>query len=115
MAATLTIFDQTTSGEKTHSRTLDFPTARITARELIRKRVYEEVQEYNMRDPEYFRGLVQPTDAERVLNGYKLRQRRKIDWEEQYRKATEAFERNGFLILADDRQVENLDDEIEIR
>jgi hypothetical protein len=68
-----------------------------------------------MRDPEYFRGLVQPTDAERVLNGYKLRQRRKIDWEEQYRRATEAFERNGFLILADDQQVENLDDEIEIR
>ena len=36
-----------------------------------------------MKDPEYFRGLVQPTDAERVLNGYRLRQRRKIDWEKQ--------------------------------
>ena len=87
----------------------------MTVRELIRRRVYEEVQEYNLKDPDYFRGLVQPTDAERVLHGYRLRQRRKIDWEKQYQKAIEAFERNGFFILVDDRQVEGLDAEIEIR
>jgi hypothetical protein len=115
MAATLTIYDETTAGEKTAGLRLDFPTARITARELVRKRVFEEVQEYNLKEPEYFRGLVQPTDAERVLNGYKLRQRRKIDWEEQYGKAVEAFERNGFLLIVDDHQVESLDEEIEIR
>lgn len=115
MAATLTIFDEAVSGEKREALRLEFLTDRITARELIRKRVYEEVQEYNLREPEYFRGLVQPTDAERVLNGYKLRQRRKIDWEQQFHKAVEAFERNGFFLLVDDRQVESLDEEIEIR
>lgn len=115
MAATLTIYDEAVSGEKREALRLDFLTDRITARELIRKRVYEEVQEYNLKEPEHFRGLVQPTDAERVLNGYRLRQRRKIDWEQQYKKAVEAFERNGFFILADDRQVESLDEEIEIR
>jgi hypothetical protein len=73
------------------------------------------VQEYNLSSEEYFRGLVQPTDAERVLNGYRLRRRRKIDWEEQAQRALEAFRRNGFLVLVDDRQAESLDEEIEIR
>ena len=73
------------------------------------------MQEYNLSTPEYFRGLVQPTEAEKVLNGYKLRERRKIDWEEQYARAVEAFERNGFFMLVDDRQVERLDEEIELK
>ncbi len=113
--AEVMVYDETAGGERTEGLKLEFLTARITARELIRKRVYEEVREYNATEPEYFRGLVQPTDAERVLNGYKLRKRRRIDWEEQYRKAVEAFERNGFFMLVDNRQVESLDDEIEIR
>jgi hypothetical protein len=115
MPATVTCYDETTAGERTNSLTLQFLTARVTARELIRRRVYEEVQEYNLSTPEYFRGLVQPTDAERALNGYKLRQRRKLDWEEQYRRAVEAFEKNGFFMLVDDRQLESLDEEIELK
>jgi hypothetical protein len=115
MAATVTIYDETTVGERTHTLTLKFLTARVTARELIRRRVYEEVQEFNVSTPEYFRGLVQPAEAERVLNGYKLRHRRKIDWEEQYRRALDAFQTNGFFMLVDDRQVEGLDEEIELK
>ena len=113
--ATLTVFDETTSGDRRPGISLDFLTDRISVRELIRKRVYEEVQEFNLKEPEHFRGLVQPTDAERVLNGYKLRKRRKIDWEQQYAKAVEAFEQNGFLVLVDDHQAESLEEEIEIR
>lgn len=115
MAATVIFFDETTAGERTSGLTLEFLTARVTARELIRRRVYEEVQEYNLSTPEYFRGLVQPAEAEKVLNGYKLRERRKIDWEEQYARAAEAFEQNGFFMLVDDRQVERLDEEIELK
>ena len=73
------------------------------------------MREYNLKTLGYFRGLVQPTDAEKTLNGYKLRQKRKLDWEEQYQRALEAFERNGFFILVDDRQAESLDEEIEIK
>ena len=85
-------------------------TETITVRELIRERVYEEVREYNASEPEYFKGLVQPTDAEHTLNGYKIRERRKINWEAQFDLALEAFQRNGFFILVDDRQVESLDE-----
>jgi hypothetical protein len=56
--------------------TLDFLTEDVTVRELIERRVYEEVQTYNTTQLGYFRGLVQPTDAEATLNGYRLRQRR---------------------------------------
>ena len=115
MAATLTIYDETTGGDRIPALNLAFLADRITVRELIHKRVYEEVQAYNLQEPEAFRGLVQPEGAERVLNGYLLRERRKIDAEQQYKKALQAFERNGFLVLVDDRQAESLDEEIEIR
>ena len=90
-------------------------TERITVRELIRSRVYQEVQDYNRRQPQEYRGLVQPTDAERTLNGFKLLKPRQIDWKTQFDKAVEAFEANQILILLDDKQVQSLDDEIEIK
>lgn len=52
---------------------LDLLTERITVRELIRSRVYQEVKDYNTRQTEYFRGLVQPTNTEQSLNGYQLK------------------------------------------
>jgi len=84
-------------------------------RELIRARIYQEVQDYNQKQPEYFRGLVQPNDVERMLNGYKLRTKRKIDWEEQYRQALDAFERNRFFVLVGDKQADSLDQEFEVK
>src|SRR5688572_19791490 len=65
--------------------------------------------------PEYFRGLAQPTGAERVLNGYRLRERRKLDWDGQYEKAVKAFQGNRFIILVADRQLIELDEKIEVR
>lgn len=115
MPATLTIHDETTSGARTNSFTLDCLTERMTVRELLRARIYQEVQDYNQKEPEYFRGLVEPAGAERVLNGYKLKAKRKIDWQKQYQRATEAFERNGFFVLVGDKQAETLDQEFEVK
>ncbi|HTD84936.1 MAG TPA: hypothetical protein VK850_00025 [Candidatus Binatia bacterium] len=115
MPATVTVHDETTSGQKTNTFTLDCLTERMTVRELIRARIYQEVQDYNLKEPEYFRGLVEPSESERSLNGYKLRKRRKIDWEKQYNRALEAFQRNGFFVLVGDKQAEGLDDEFEVK
>jgi len=114
-ALTLTVHDETASGQKTNTFTLDCLTERMTVRDLIRARIYQEVSDYNQKEPEYFRGLVEPTDAERVLNGYKLKGKRKIDWEEQFRRAIEAFSRNGFFVLVGDKQAENLDQEFDVK
>ncbi|BFM38475.1 hypothetical protein [Synechocystis sp. LKSZ1] len=93
---------------------LDFLTECITVREVIRSRVYQEVKDFNTRQPDYFKGLVQPTDTERSLNGYRLRQPRQLDWEQQFSKALQAFENNGFLILVGEEQLTELEDEITI-
>ena len=114
MAAMLTVHDERATGERTHSVTLSFPTEKLTVRDLIRERIYQEVQDYNLEQTEYFNGLVEPTDAEKTLNGFKLRKRRKIDWEEQFARALDAFGRNGFFILVGDRQTEDLEEVLEV-
>jgi hypothetical protein len=43
MPVTLTIRDETTQDRNGHAFTLYFPAERITVRELIRSRVYQEV------------------------------------------------------------------------
>jgi hypothetical protein len=119
MSVTLTVRDESTAGDVYDEMPLEFPTERITVRELIRERVYQEVQDFNRkRDEQVFRGLVQPTDAERILNGkpteYRLKNHRVIEWKPQYEKAIEAFDRNGYFILIDDKQAESLDQEFVI-
>ena len=94
--------------------TLFFPKKTITAKELIRERIFHEVQAYNDRLPDVFRGLIVPADAERVLNGYKRSKKHPIDPEKQCRLAWEAFKQNGFILLVDERQVSDLNEKIEI-
>ena len=115
MATAVTVVDETTRGARTNELTLEFLDERVTVRELIRSRVYQEVTEYNAKQPGYFRGLVQPTDAEQTLNGYRLRRARRLDWEAQYERALKAFESNGILLLVDDRQVTDLDEVVDLR
>jgi len=83
-----------------------------TVKEIIEARVYAEVEFYNQKLPEYFKGLVQPSDTERTLNGFKLKTPRKIDPEKQAYIALNAFQKNGYFILIDDQQAETLEQEI---
>ena len=113
---TLTIRDEELAGKTTHEFSLDFLTEHITVRELIRSRVYQEVQDHNVRQNQTeFRGLVAPTDSERTLNGYRMKQARQIDWKEQFDRAVEAFEKSRILILVNDKQASSLDEDIEVR
>jgi hypothetical protein len=111
---TITIRDETLTGQSIAEHPLDLLTERVTVRELIRSRVYQEVQDYNRRRPETFRGLVRPTDAEETLNGFRVRNHRQLDWKQQFDKACDAFERNGFFVLVNDRQPDSLDEELTI-
>lgn len=115
MAIAFKVCDETASGVKSNGFTLESLTERMTIRELIRARIYQEVQDYNAKASEYFFGLVQPTESERMANGYKLKgPRRRIDWQDQFEKALDAFGRNGFFVLVGDRQAESLDEEFEV-
>lgn len=110
--AIVTFVDETTAGDRSDGWGLEIAEERLTVRELIRRRVFQEVAEYNARTPRVFQGLVQPLDAERVLNGYASRTPRRVDPEAQTDLALRAFAGNGFLVLVGDRQVTDPDEEI---
>jgi hypothetical protein len=77
--------------------------------------VRHEVDAYNQKTPDTFLGLVQPTESERALNGWRLKKPRRIDAEEQVARAWDAFSNGRFLLLVDDRQLDTLDQEFALR
>ncbi len=113
---TITIKDETFAGKVLHEVLLEFQAQSVTVKEVIEKRVATEVETYNRKAPDYFNGLIEPTEAEKTLNGYKLkRDKRVIDVEQQVYTALDAFQKNGFFILIDNVQAESLEQLIELR
>jgi hypothetical protein len=111
---TVTFVDETVAGSRSDGWALEVFEERLRLDELIRRRVYQEVAEHNARPAHEFRGLVQPTAAERSLNGFRLPAPRRIDWQQQYEQALDSFRRNGFVVLVGDRQVTELEHEVEL-
>lgn len=109
--STVIFLDETTGGPRADGCALEIFEERLTLRELIRRRVYQEVAEFNANPLGRFRGLVQPGATERALNGDRTRH---IDWQRQYEAAIEAFGRNGFVVLVGDRQITDLDAEVDL-
>lgn len=105
---------------------LQLVSERVSPREIIRQRVFAEVAELNETRMKRARGhartrsfLVEvPEDSpEARLNGLlpaAPRKARLIDAEAEFRKALEAFARNRFVMLFDERQVEGLEDELTV-
>ncbi|MEU6421814.1 hypothetical protein [Streptomyces spiralis] len=112
--ATVTFRDETATGKALSEWEVAGLPDRMTVRELIRLRVREEVARHNARPSDRFNGLVRPDDAETELNGYRLRETRRIDWERQAEIAERAFLSNGFFVLAGDRQAEDLDEVVDL-
>jgi len=110
--ALLTILDETASGSIISRLEVEITQEMLTVRELIARRVHDEVAAYNARQTGVFSGLVQPTESERVLNGYRLHHAKLIDAEQQTYRALEAFQNNRFFLLVNDRQAESLDEEV---
>ncbi|MFD1543842.1 hypothetical protein [Nonomuraea guangzhouensis] len=112
--ALVTFRDETATGRALEEFSLPDLPERISARELVRLRVREEVARYNAAPSRHFHGLIKPSDAEAELNGYRMPTARKLNWERQADAAEAAFARNGFLLLVGDRQIEDLDTEIDL-
>ncbi|MEN0004442.1 MAG: hypothetical protein AAF798_09870 [Bacteroidota bacterium] len=111
----LLVKDDTIGGATQNSFEIVAAKKTASVRELIKLRIYKEVEQFNQHSPEYFRSLVQPTAAEVTLNGYKMKEKRKIDPEKQYYLALEAFTKNGYFLIINNKQVESLEQEIELR
>jgi hypothetical protein len=113
--ALVAFVDETTSGERSDAWHLEIFEERLPLREVIRRRVFQEVAEHNASSGLTFRGLVQPSDTERVREGYRMSKPRRVDPETQYQRAVDAFARNGFVVLVDDKQVEEIDAMLDLR
>ena len=111
----ITILDKAASGQKVGAHKLEILNEKLTLRDLIQQRIRQEVEEFNRNPSDVFCGLIQPTDTERVLNGYRLKTRRQLSWESQYEKALEAFKHNGFFVIIDGQQFETLDEVLPLR
>ena len=108
--------DESLTGTLLHEFAVPVRGDTMTVKDIITARVAAEVEDYNRRLPTIFRGLVRPSQAERVLNGYRLPQNsRPIDAEKQTYIALEAFRTRAFLLLIDDRQADALDEEVPLR
>jgi hypothetical protein len=109
MSVTLHIKDETAAGKLVNELSVHLSSNLCTVKEIVIQRVVAEVEAFNNRMPEYFKGLIQPSDAESTLNGFKLKAKKKVNAEAQIQTALEAFERNGYFILIDNIQAESLD------
>ena len=108
------IRDENFSGTILQEINIDFRSESVDAKEIIEARVRQEVENYNNKLPEYYRGLVEPNDAEKTINGYKLRTSKPIDAEKQVYVALDAFQKNGFFLLVNDEQITALDQKIQL-
>lgn len=101
---------------------LKIASARISAREIIRQRVFVEVAEINEQRMSHERTRsfligVEEGSAEDALNRHSPRERRAshlLDAEEEFAKAVTGFQTNRFIMLLDDRQVQNLDEDLTV-
>ncbi|MFM9908827.1 MAG: hypothetical protein ACKVOW_05745 [Chitinophagaceae bacterium] len=103
------IKDETFAGKILQEISLEFKTDTVSVKDIIIERVTSEVNNYNTKLPQYFNGLIEPTDAEKTLNGYKLKEKKIIDVEKQIYTALDAFQKNAFFILIDTIQSESLE------
>jgi len=108
----LLIKDETFTGDILNQIEIEIANELTTVQDIISGRVTAEVNRYNNKSTEYFQGLIQPSNTEKTLNGYKLKKKRTIDAEKQVYIALDSFQNNGYFVLIDNIQAESLDQEV---
>jgi hypothetical protein len=111
----ISVADASFTGKVLQKIELEFATEWVTVKDIITARVNQEVEEYNQKQGEYFRGLVIPSEAEQTLNGYKIKDKKRIDAEKQVYVALHAFQNNGYFVLIDDVQSEDLEQKVQLK
>ena len=110
----VTVRDENFSKSEVVELLLKLSMKNLTARRLVEERVRAEFDN-RLQDKHGDQAphLVAPGAIEQALNGAKKVVAGTPD--RHIKKALSAFEANGFVLLVDDRQIETLDEEIEIR
>jgi hypothetical protein len=110
----LKIRDETLTGDILNETEIETDSQTLYLKDLIALRVQSEVERYNQEHPTYFRGLIKPNESEETLNGFKLKNKKVIDTEEQIYIAFNSFQNNGYLVLVNDKQQTDLEETIQL-
>jgi hypothetical protein len=114
MTLALKIVDQTLGVHPPVVRQLRLASERVTLRELLARRIEDEVAALNAAGHDPITPLVVPTDWEQRLNDKQPKPRTVVDAAKQLAAAIEAFERTRILVVVDRRQVIDLDEPLTI-
>lgn len=95
------------------SHVTDLP-AHVTVRELLRRRIQQEVAAYNADPGKVFEGLVQPTDSVRHSDGLHMRQPRRLDADGLVDAALDAVETGLLRLEVGGETVADLDREVAV-
>lgn len=113
---TLTIRDQSMTGNPLGELFLQIPSTKISVRELIKNRVFQEVKEANANVVAEFNSpsQVRTERGTHPAEAISPPMPPLTDWRVQFDKALTAFKTNRILILVDGDQVESLETELEV-
>ncbi len=111
----LLVHDEDAHGNRYHSFRLLADIANLSVRELIQSRINSEVERFNTQRPVCFFTLVQPENAETTARGYRLQVHRDIDPVAQLDAALAGFEKKSFLVHANGRDYQKLDEQIPLQ
>jgi hypothetical protein len=78
----------------------------VSVRDVVRARIHGEVAAYNADPGPVFRGLVQPADAVRHSDGFRMQEPRTLDATLLIAAAEEAVDRGLLQLRLDDRPVD---------
>lgn len=110
MSIVLNTIDQVPGAAASEGPQFTFEVGAITARDIVRARVQEEVARYNTADgPRFFVGPIAPAPAERELNAPRRTHRPALDVEHQIETALAAVRAGRVIILFNGEQVKDLD------
>ena len=111
MTTAVRIVDQVPGVGRRESLVLEVAESRLSARELMRRRIFEEVARHNG-GRAVAAGLVASGDLEGERVDVTGGVPRALDWQRQYDVALNAFERQRLILLVGQQQIESLDEEI---
>ncbi|WP_028666691.1 hypothetical protein [Runella zeae] len=106
------IKDETMTGVVQNQFKLTVSSNKVKIKDLIKSRVFQEVEIYNQNKSVFFQELTKSRKTSFGANT--LKEPESVDAEEQYYFTLESFQKNRFFLLVDNQQYSDLEEEITI-
>jgi hypothetical protein len=112
--ATVEMRDVSPGGHVLSGATVEDLPARTTLHRILELRVRAEVEAYNADPGTVYRGLVQPEDAIRYSDGFRMREPRPLDAEHLLTAVEEAVAAGVVAFRVGDATVTDIDHEVDV-